>query len=169
MAELSDHGWLKEVGWGWKEPFPPQGMLVMVVDLRSIRLTQAGAGDGDLNPALPSQQWDASVRGKKPLLGHWELWGSKTWGKGCRAGSGHGPVWSPGCERPQVLTVTCGSPSFMCAPSTGPSTVAASTRSHLLLGMEHWAPAVGLMRCRHPSTRDHRHHIPAPTITEHPS
>lgn len=54
------------------------------------------------------------MRGKKnTLLRHCQLWGSQTSGEGCRAGSGHGAIGSPGWDPPQVLAAACCSLSFI--------------------------------------------------------
>lgn len=54
---------------GMEGAFPSQGMMNLVVDLGSIRMTQAGAGDGELNPALPPWEWEALMGGKKAPFG----------------------------------------------------------------------------------------------------
>lgn len=41
---------------GMEGAFPTPGMPDLVVGLGSVRMTQAGAGDGELNAALPSQE-----------------------------------------------------------------------------------------------------------------
>ena len=81
---------------GMAGAFPAQRMLDLVVELGSVGMTQAGAGEGELNPALPSWDREASMGGgKNPGVR-----GIKTWGEGCRAGSGHGAMGSPGWNPP---------------------------------------------------------------------
>lgn len=97
--------------------FPTQGMPDLGMDLGSIAMTWADAGDGELNTALLSQEWEALFGGEKAHFGAPPALEKENPGRGVRAGSGHGAMGSPGWEPRQALATPCASSSSVHAPS----------------------------------------------------
>lgn len=121
---------------GMEGVFPTQGIPDLVVDLGSIGMTRAGAGDGELNTALPSRAAEALMGGEKsPFWGAASFGEAKPGARGAERGLGMGR-WGHQAGNPprSLLRLVVPRPSSVLRHSTGPSTVAASTGSHLLLG-----------------------------------
>lgn len=133
--------------------FPAQGMPDLVVNLGSIGMTRAGAGDGELNTALPSWEWEASMAGKKS-----PFWGAASFGEAKPAASGAErglgmEQWGRQAGNPprSSLRLVVLRPSSVLHHSAGPSAAAAPTGSHPLSGelgghVGRRAPAVGLVQ-----------------------